>query len=180
LGSRPNGRNGDIFRCPSAGLPHGGKLSRLRLGFRPGLALLDTPRASRLTFGIMRSMRNGTLLRHGFAAWLLLTTLVCLNPGEAGPHLYGAHEGTSDHNLTRAESFGSSAVITSVLDQACDDEVAAIVPAKVRQDVAAHLPVVAPDTTADAADGESQLIVRIVRVSDSPPGDPSRIVPLRI
>ncbi len=128
----------------------------------------------------MRSIRNGTLLRQGFVAWLLLTTLVCLNPAEAGPHLYGAHEGTSDHNLTRAESFGSSAVITSVLDQACDDEVVAIVPAKVCQDVAAHLRGVAPDTTADAADRESQLIVRIVQVSDSPPGDPTRIVPLRI
>jgi hypothetical protein len=132
-----------------------------------------------VTFGAMRSMRSRALYRTGFAVWLLLTTLVCLNPDEAGPHLYGAHEGPSDQHPTKAESFDSSRV-TSVPGQACDDEILGTVPPKFFQDTTAPLQVVAPGTTADVAHDGSWLTARIVRVSDSPPGDLSRIVPLRI
>jgi hypothetical protein len=132
------------------------------------------------TFGVMWSKRSRHLCRVGFAAWLLLTTLVCLNPDQAGPHLYGAHEGTSHQHSTTIASFDSSTVTASAPDQACDDEVVAIVPAKFCQDIAAPLQVIAPDTTADATHDQSWLIARVVRVSDSLPGDLRRIVPLRI
>src|SRR5215470_17222325 len=105
----------------------------------------------------MRATRSWDLYRGGFAVWLLLTTFVCLNPHGAGPHLYGAHEDSSDQRPATVAPFGSSSITTSVPDQACDDEVPAVAPAKLFQDPATPPQAVAPDLMADVAHARGRL-----------------------
>ena len=131
-------------------------------------------------FGAMRSMPSWDWGCGGFAVWLLLTTLICLNPDEAGPHLYGAHEETSGRHPTTAGAFDSSVIITTAPGQGCDDEVLAIVPAKSLQDSATPPQAVGPDVMGDVAPAGSRRTARIVRGADSPPGDLGRLIPLRI
>jgi hypothetical protein len=86
----------------------------------------------------------------------------------------------SGQHPTTVASFDSSTVTASAPDQACDDDVFAIVPAKFYQHTATHPQVVASNTIADVGHDRSGLIARIVPVSGSPPGDLPRIVPLRL
>jgi hypothetical protein len=68
----------------------------------------------------------GRVVCGAFTTWLLVTSLLCLDPSEAAPHLYGAHAADAGQAVSASQAPTAPVIEAPTPDSTCEDGLTAM------------------------------------------------------